>query len=380
MCAFSPNDYRPNRLRAVRICSEIQETAARRIVARHRQLMVQSGRPVTIYVKSKGGFIDSLNKIEDLLHTKDAEGKKRKYVTVASGTTSSAAAYLVVLGHYAYAQPRTWLVFHGVRYRVIEPLKNISSENAVSMVISLEAQNRHIAGKLANMMLYRLINRFKCFWQSPEGGAATQGINADKAIARFIHHVALRLPAALASGFVTDAAKYATHIGQWLQNSSATAAPTAGAGIFGARAGILEAMFRTKIKSLSHLGATAANAAAVKWMADLPYLHHLKSAKYASMIEELTEIYGPALLTDREAQKYQSWQKKSPRQAKVFLIQVAGGRIFKLWCFAAAAGRKLLIGETVFSATEAYWLGLVDEVLGTDLRWEPMGLEQRKRY
>jgi hypothetical protein len=64
----------------------------------------------------------------------------------------------------------------------------------------------------------------------------------------------------------------------------------------------------------------------------------------------------------------QKWQSETNPQAQLqYIVNTVSPRLEPLWFLAVSLARTLQEGEFPLNTTEAYWLGLVDEVVGSGL-------------
>jgi len=113
-------------------------------------------------------------------------------------------------------------------------------------------------------------------------------------------------------------------------------------------------------------------------MMDYLFLRDLMSASYFSMLQRLTRRHGQNFLTESEQTDYERIRRENPSTAEDYLGKTAGPGLAGLWYFTMALCRRLMIRENSVTATDAYWLGLVDEVMGTELTWRPIEGESRR--
>jgi len=138
---------RPDPARAI----FLQGTIDRQLVARLEPQIVQlqhaSRDPISIFIHSPGGNIANATEILALLRCVDQDGRAPcKTITVVTTYAASAAANLLTAGEYAIAYPNAYLHFHGVRmYRD----DAITVEKAADAARDLKANNHQAALSLA---------------------------------------------------------------------------------------------------------------------------------------------------------------------------------------------------------------------------------------
>src|SRR5438552_3684638 len=101
MPAESPSkDYQENALRAVYLLGEINQQLVEKLTPQIVQLRQASGDPITAYVDSQGGDVGAAESIRNLVQAPTQDGKKRRLITVVTGSAASAAADFLALGDY----------------------------------------------------------------------------------------------------------------------------------------------------------------------------------------------------------------------------------------------------------------------------------------
>jgi len=83
-------------------------------------------------------------------------------------------------------------------------------------------------------------------------------------------------------------------------------------------------------------------------------------------VKRLVRLYGPLLLGDSEKAEYDNLTVNGPDKQE-WLGEKIGHKIQPLWYFMVSLCRRLQSADYDLSPEEAYWLGLVDEVPGSDL-------------
>ena len=82
----------------------------------------------------------------------------------------------------------------------------------------------------------------------------------------------------------------------------------------------------------------------------------------------MAKRYGITFLTHEEFSEYQAVNEKSEEDGLAWRISKVTPRLKPFWYFTVRLCQQLQEGENRMSSTDAYWLGIVDEVVGTDLQ------------
>jgi hypothetical protein len=118
------------------------------------RLRAESSEPIGVVIHSPGGSMQALDQLESLLGLDGPPDHRPPIVTFTAGTAASAAALLLTGGDLAAALPSASVFFHGVRTRDDE----ITEEHALERGVTLHEWNSGIATTLARRMLPRMLD------------------------------------------------------------------------------------------------------------------------------------------------------------------------------------------------------------------------------
>ncbi|MBI4906852.1 MAG: ATP-dependent Clp protease proteolytic subunit [Acidobacteria bacterium] len=151
-------DFRANPNRSIHIRGEIGQRLVDSVAPAVFALQFENRSPITVYIDSPGGSIESADLLLRLLRASDQDNTPPcRILTAASGLVASAAAHLLCSGDYAMIQPETVVHFHGVRYPVRE---NITQEDALWMTELLKDHNAKMARVMAQRCFSRFLHRY----------------------------------------------------------------------------------------------------------------------------------------------------------------------------------------------------------------------------
>lgn len=140
-------EYRPNPKRAVYVNGTIDQNLLNRLTPQILTLLAESRAPITVYIDSRGGnplYVDSIFR---LLRSPDQDGGPPCHtITVVTSRAASAAADMLSAGDYAVAYPGTTILYHGVRTPVGTP---VTAEYAAYLTESMKLDNDRFAMALA---------------------------------------------------------------------------------------------------------------------------------------------------------------------------------------------------------------------------------------
>jgi ATP-dependent protease ClpP protease subunit len=157
-------DYRPNSKRAIYVQGRIDQQLIDRLTPEIVRLQSESREPITVYIDSPGGSTVSADSLSRLLEATDQNSSGScRIITVVTGLAASAAADLLCSGDYAIAYAGCTIFFHGIRRASGDP---ITVAAASSMAESLRLSNDRYAIALADKSLRRL--GFRYLWTRHE--------------------------------------------------------------------------------------------------------------------------------------------------------------------------------------------------------------------
>ena len=120
-------DVTPNPARAIWIEGQLNEALLERLRPEILELTAGSRDPITVFINSRGGYIEVVEGILSLLRrTTQDDARASRIVTVAAPKAYSAAACLLSAGDFAIAGPESTLLYHGARWPL--PVRELTGE------------------------------------------------------------------------------------------------------------------------------------------------------------------------------------------------------------------------------------------------------------
>jgi ATP-dependent protease ClpP protease subunit len=362
LMASSASLYRPSFDRSVKIIGEFNDSLAASALPEILKFRLESNDPITVFIHSPGGQVNTLEAIERALQTTHYDVPAPRIITVAVGDVSSAAANLLVLGDYAIVYPVSELLFHGVRVGEVQ----VTSEGAQNMAARLAKLNRKISQRIALRIMPRIMFRFLQLRHGlKKKGPLTHDecvMLFEKAIAAKVGTAARRLLRRTYSK-VENALTLSGKIVPKIKFSKTFSTKTHDAKV-------LKAVLKHEL----------ANAKDPDWSLDEAGIQQLVDDYLLLRSWHITQTegpffwavarYGPDCFSQAQAESYKKIKQTNEGEALNFLHSIAAPWIAKMWYFAVTLSRNLLVNENLISSGDAYWLGLVDEVMGLKLKCE----------
>jgi hypothetical protein len=132
-------------------------------------------------------------------------------------------------------------------------------------------------------------------------------------------------------------------------------------------AAIIRTVLNEKLKSARAANTSLADGGIDAVVADFQLLHDYYFGTLNRTTQSWVRQYGVMFLKPDETQHYQTAAFNDDAAKAQWLMDVAGPRIRQLWYFSVSVARLLQEEDFEFGSNDAYWLGLVDEVIGENL-------------
>jgi len=139
--------------RAIFVQGNLDDDLVSNLTPKILSLRKKSRSPITVFIDSPGGSVTSAEIIRGLLKTPDQTGRTCWVNTVVTGQACSAAADLLASGDYIISYPNAFIHFHGIRARAEE----ITVEQAGYLQEELMSLNKSTAVRLAVTVFDRML-------------------------------------------------------------------------------------------------------------------------------------------------------------------------------------------------------------------------------
>ena len=302
-----------------------------------------------------------------LMRAPRQDGHRCMVTTVCIGVAASAAADLLSSGDYAIAYSSSNILFHGTRRSEDE----LTVEKVKDVAASLDETNEYFAFKLANHMFRRfatqalLLAAYKTTPPSPWVKAVD--VEPIALLSEIRKHVAPEHSALVAAAL--ERMNRLIELKTYLASRDDSCAEN---GVLSKDSHLLKQLVDFKVAGLrnrkieervnepeldeSFFGSL---------QDDFNHLREFDAGSYFRAALELSREKGHYFLTAQEIATMNALYTKE--QKDEFLERTATPKIMPLWYLVLALCRLLQRGEHVFSAHDAWWFGLIDEVPGAGL-------------
>jgi hypothetical protein len=324
--------------------------------ARVVTLQQASRLPISVYIDSNGGNIAAMESLWKLLKIANQDAADPcRIVTVVTTRAASAAADLLSSGDYAIALPHSTILYHGSRIFRDLPL---TVETTSMLAHALRMTNETYAMELVRKIESRLMFRFLL------SRGEFDGIRAKNR----------RKP-------LSDAECFLTHISGSLSNRAKKLFETARE-----RAGRYEKLLEKVKRIRVSRNVAQTEAKRIKAVVDFEVESNKSNKDWTFHGGGLTRLQDDFFLLSEHLDSSQSdrlnrlctqWGKFAISTAAAeeierapeadrdrLLIEKVRPLLEPLWAFFVALCHALQEGENELTATDAFWLGLIDEVMG----------------
>lgn len=363
-CSSPNHNFRANPERSIYVTGEINAELIRRLTPEICRLR-HSGptEPITVYIDSEGGRVDSCEHLEGLLFNKDQDGKTCRIITVVTALAASAAARLLSRGDCVLAYSSATIHCHGTRISV----SNLTRERAESASRSLMMFNDQMANTFMHKTLENLPWLYQFYDDEIESRHNTPSINTPKNIqglAKLIQHkLSFNNRHLMESVFdeLTLWANTEVFMRQSGRKNSLDKAKKKGRGAYEFRLlKLLVDFLDSRCNKFDR-----ENGLDYSIVTQLADLYSLRKNYYDRFFADCDNPEAQLMMYCSKEQLTRLQSLPSAEQ-KDFLLKEVGDRLFAAWQIATTLSSNLVRGENSLTATDAYWLGLVEEVIGDD--------------
>jgi ATP-dependent protease ClpP protease subunit len=359
-----PN-FRPDPSRAIYVLGLIDQSLVERVTPEIVSLCDKNREPITVYIDSRGGSVASAETILRLLQSTDQDGARAcRIITVVTGHAASAAADLLSSGDYAVAHSESTILYHGVRTSLNDPL---TMEIASVLTETLKLSNDRYAMTLARKSEIRFMFRFFALRPQFAEYRTKVGKPDFTDIQCFLGMLAEKL-SHKADQIVKQAwqryERYDALLDHVFKVGARSKKDIFGGGASEARmeSAMLRAIIQFELRnhkkdptwSFSNRGLLRVND-------DFFLLQEYVLTAFSEQFRQLCERWSKFVLTPEEIAELEKLPEEQRTKTKLAKLRP---HFQPAWSFLVALCHALQEGENELSALDAFWLGLIDEVLG----------------
>ena len=350
----------------------ITEELVTKLTPRILLLQHKSRDPITVYIDSPGGLVSSAETILRLLNLSDQDqADSCEIITAVTSQAASAAADLLSSGDYAVAFPTSTILHHGVR----QMDKNPSTLESASMLSeTLRLSNDIYANQLAQKIEDRFTYRYLLARAEFDELRETKGSPNLSELDCFIEYIEGKLSQGAKKLWTKAKNRHERYralfasVTQSREKLSAIETPLA------FEAEIIKSIVDFEVNSNDPGDFRSFRFRGMRRLVDDFFLvnEYLTSTTSQRLAKWCTS-FGKLILTEEQETEIEAISDDEQREKR--LNEIGAPILQPILSFFGALCHALQEGENEFTATDAYWLGLVDEVLGLDL-WTIRSMEE----
>jgi len=354
-----PKIHRPGPARLVKLSGPLTVASATRVATALRQLATASAEPITLLIQSSGGEVEAFYQLMGTIDTLQNGGKKCRVFTVAR-KTGSAASYLLLAGHRAYALPDSKIGLHGTYGRWDKVGKRLSREKALALAVRLDRENRSVARMLAKHIIFRLATRQQelCSLDPRSSPHAPPAM-----LKHLTNQLSKRLESDRAQRLLNESYERLKFVLALSPHFPAEAQPATPRSLATVEARVFQKAIAFELEANRDDNWRLDGIAGAELLMDYLLVKDFLSGDHLKLCRRIARKFGRNFLSNAAAIRHERLKQQNLTHAETFLIKSALPGALSLWYFAMTLCQRLLSGEHAFSAHDAFWLGLVDEVL-----------------
>jgi ATP-dependent protease ClpP protease subunit len=359
---YVPNpDYRLNPARAIYISGPIGPEMVTDLTPQILRLQHTSRAPISVYIDSPGGIVASMESILRLLRMTDQDSSSPcRIITAVANRAASAAADLLSSGDYAIAFPSSSVLYHGIRRYEQDPL---TLESTASLASLLRFGNDYYAMELARKTAGRF--SFMYAWlrgEFPDVRARNQDPTLSD-LDCFVITIGEKLSENAKEVWKKAAARKKMYESLFSTLLKKVRRKIDSATVAELDADAIKAIVDFELKRNKHTPDWGFRTAGIGQVAeDFFLLQEYMSTHNSDHLRAWCKLWGRWLLTEEQVAKI---EKMSGDEQKERAFSDASQPILRpLWSFFVALCHALQEGENELTPADAYWFGLVDEVMG----------------
>ena len=358
-----PNkNYRPDPSRAIYVTGTINDEMVTQLTPRILLLQSRSRDPITVYIDSRGGSPNSVEALLRILNLTDQNSSDPCWIiTVVTTRASSAAADLLSSGDYAIAFPSTTILHHGVRTIERDPL---TLETTSLIGDFLRLRNDVYAMQLAQKIESRFSFRFVTVRQEIDELRKKKALPAMSELECFLEVIDEKLSEGakkLWKKARQRQGRYHDLIATVVQNQGTSSVKS----LAEMQAIVIKAIVDFEVISNEKDPTWNFRVGGLSIVVDDFFLvnEYLVNTNHDRLKEWCTS-FGKWSLTQDQINEVDAIPDENARLEKT--IELVRPILQPIWTFFVALCHALQEGENELTATDAFWLGLIDEVIGED--------------
>jgi ATP-dependent protease ClpP protease subunit len=353
--------YYANPNRAIYIQGPIDQAQLYRVTPEIIKLRAHSRKPVTVYINSNGGYPVYSQAILDLLksHTQTNDESCR-VITVATSQAASAAADLLSAGDYAMAYPECRILYHGVRMPSDKPL---TLEESASLSERIRGSNESYAMQLARRADFRAMYRFTSlkdnFDEVRQEHKEIKNLSNLRCLLLYLDDKLSEQAQEIVERARERYGRYNAVLMEVVRNTKRPDQYKTRADFEAAQIKAIIKLEQKRNKKDKDWGflSDGINNLTDDFLLLHEYLRMLQSERFQTMCLLWSQFW----LSDQDREEI---EKAPEEQQREMTTERMRPHLLPMWSFFMGLCYVLQYGENALTAEDAFWLGLIDEVVG----------------
>lgn len=326
--------------RTIQLRGPLTTAAARRVASEFEALRNRSTQPIAIHIHSPGGdlraFRDIVRRCGLYRMPRDVQVRTVGYEAM------SAAAYLLISGHHASAASGMTLHLHGTAFP-LHKSSTLHMEAALAIALRLDRENRGVSKRLAQRTAVRLIRRYRDLVIPVPSTSVLQG---SAHVEELVGRLTMRVRSIVGHEVLCDSlARYGSLCPAVVNWSTVMRGP-AKRSSKDLESQMCVAMIDCE-DPIDDLGLPPVRCAEL--LNDYALARDLVRSWRMAVLDTIAVEFG---VLQQAQLKSDTWMTPVRLSA------------LKVWIFAVVMSQRLLAADTPLSSADAFWMGLIDEVIG----------------
>jgi ATP-dependent protease ClpP protease subunit len=354
--------YRLNPKRALHIVGQINRDLLSRLTPQIFRLQNDNRDPITAYIDSGGGNVLMMEMLLRTLRLTDQDSSDPCHIITAVTTrAASAAADLLSSGDYAVAFPHSTILYHGMRTQESDPL-TVESTSALTRIL------RRSNDRYALELMRKIDERFKfrfLFARSSFGDVRAKHPGRQLTdLECFIKFIDEKLSSSGREVWQRTQQRSERYNELFTTVLKKVKGPGPNVSPAKSDAEALKAIIDYELKANRNNPQWTFKGGGIERLNDDFFLFHEYLSGFSDRLQSWSVDLGKLVLAPEVTAEIDAIQDEKERERRLFAV--VAPLLEPLASFFAAFCHALQEGENELTATDAYWLGLVDEVIGQD--------------
>jgi ATP-dependent protease ClpP protease subunit len=354
---------RPRRERSIDVFGPFTDELGQKLLSEIAAYRAVNNDDITVYINSNGGSVQVLKFINGLLDCQDLDQNFCSTISVALGMAASAGAILLTYGDYAYAYPHSIIHFHAIRTSELPE----TFEDAADVLGGMDATQTELSRKLARKVIGRVMFRYqglkRKFKQKRVNPPDKNLMNLRRFLDEVEKHISPR-----ARHLVQTTYQNVVKARTLTMDILPKAARKKSRSEARSDAKLLIGVIKHEIAEFEkeqrrwRIDETGAYQIVSDYLAIRDYMY----GDHNEFLAGLIRSFGKVFLSPSENKQHNELRAKDEKKAFDWLLNHTLARIDPLWYYTVSLCRTLFKGENRLTAKDAYWMGIIDEVIGTN--------------